>query len=115
MALTITPVFSHLASLGDRWMNVVKVDLDSSYPSGGYTLKPTDLGFAATVDDEFHVEAISKLGYVFWYDHTNQILHAYQQDYDLASADAPLVEVGTGTDLHTVTGIRVSAIGRFHS
>lgn len=78
MSLTITKLFSNPVTVGDRWLNVVKCDLDNSYPSGGYSLKPADMGFMAATDDEFHVKAISKAGYIMHYDHTTQKLQVYE-------------------------------------
>lgn len=115
MALTITPVFSQPVPIGDRWMNVVSVAFDASYPTGGLSLKPTDLGFTSAADPEWHIHIGPQAGYIFVYDYTNQKLLAYDQKDPAAAggADIALPQVGNTVNLATLTGVRVTAYGRY--
>lgn len=110
MALTNARVLA--TNIGDRWMHVYTIAFDSSYPTGGEPLAQTDLGFASTVDDEFHVIIGPKAGYVFEFDYTNLKVIAYHSDND-AVADSALIQVPDTTNLSTLTGVRVTAFGRF--
>lgn len=112
MALTITPIFAYPVPVGDRWMNVVKVDFDSSYPTGGESLLRTDLGFGTTVDPEFHVLTDPTLGYISRYDHTNQLLKVYSefQTYTATYDPASLGAVAARDDAITVTGVAATDI-----
>lgn len=75
MALTLTKIYGPI-SVGDRWEICNKVALDNSYPTGGYSLKPSDLGFAvaANSDPEFVCEVDAANGWSCLYDYTNQKL-----------------------------------------
>ena len=112
MALTITKVFSHPVPVGDKWMSVYEIAGDASYPTGGYSLLPSDLGFAPTNDPEFHceVKAAPGAGYLFTYDHVNQKVKAY---WTGAGLSAVLAEVTNATNLSAVTHVRVLAFGRY--
>jgi hypothetical protein len=112
MALTITTI-SKPHKFGDRWRSASKVVCDNSYATGGYSLKPTDLGFAVTTDDEWHVD-ISGLGGGLQaeYDYTNQKLlvkaavRAYTATFDPASLAATTAR----DDAITVTGVAATDI-----
>ena len=109
MALTLTRV-SGPTAVGDGWRNVWTAAADSSYPTGGWPLTKASLGFAATVDPTFNVQAENSSGYVLEYDHTNSKLKAYRQ----TAATGALAEVPNTTDLSaTVTAARISAQGKF--
>lgn len=75
MAIAITKIYGPV-SVGDRWEICNKVALDNSYPTGGYALKPSDLGFsnAANNDPEFVCEIDAANGWSSVYDYTNQKL-----------------------------------------
>lgn len=78
MALTITTVAKPY-STGDRWCSVSKVALDSSYPTGGYALTPSQLGFtnAANNDPEMTIEVDSANGWSAVYNYTTQKLQLF--------------------------------------
>jgi hypothetical protein len=84
-----------------------RVTLDSSYPTGGYTITPNQLGLGA-ID---FVIANDRLGYSFDWDYTNNKLLVYRGDNANASP-APGVQVSNGADLSAVTAVRVRATGR---
>lgn len=105
MALSISTV--RRTVIGNMRMIIATVDFDSSYPTGGESLTPTDLGLN---NIEF-IMAEPNSGYVFQYDHTSQKLKAYYGNYD-QSSDGALTEVANTTNLSSVTGVRVIAIGR---
>lgn len=111
MSVTVTRVFGPV-SIGDRWMSVSKVDFDSSYPVGGEALTQGDLGFAATADPEFHVEAEPTLGFLARYDHTNQKLkvHSAIKTYTATYDPASLGAVTARDDAITVTGVAATDI-----
>ena len=84
------------------------VTFDSSYPTGGLALTPTDFGFK----ELFAVIAEPKStgGYQFVYDFATQKLLAYWGD-NAGGASGPLIQVTNGTNIATVVA-RVVAIGR---
>lgn len=105
MALTVTPKSNFV--IGDRRAVIADVDFDSSYPTGGEPLTAVNLGFTSRAD---LVIAEPAAGYTFEFDHTNSKLIARQGDNANAAA-APSVQVPDTTNLSTVTGVRVLAIG----
>lgn len=85
---------------------VCDIDFDSSYPTGGESLTPGNVGL---VGIDFCV-ITAKSGYVFEYDYTNQKLMAYWPDYNETTAGV-LVEVANTTDLSGVTDVKGFFIG----
>lgn len=108
MAITLTNI-SKPYSTGDRFVTVTKVALDNSYPTGGYSLKPTDLGFAATTDPEFTVSIDEALGWGAVYDYVNQKLMLY------AGTATTSAQVTNTTDVSAVTAMRVVATGKYRA
>jgi hypothetical protein len=84
-----------------------RVTLDSSYPTGGYTITPNQLGLGA-ID---FVLVADRLGYTFDWDYANNKLLVYQGDNTNAAA-APGIQVANATNLSAVTNVRVRATGR---
>lgn len=141
MALTITRTGDWHGVAGNLRYAYVKVDFDSSYPTGGESLTPADVGMREFVDVKIHPTS----GFLFEYDYTNEKILAYTQgaahatagsatldDYPVtagpgvtgsisisreASAGAatarwgPMKEVANTDDLSTVTGVRVFCWG----
>lgn len=105
MALTLTE--DKRTVHGDQDVVVYKVDFDSSYPTGGEALTPSDLGLR-NID---LVVPTSKDGHVFEYDYSNEKLQAFWADYD-AAADGALIEVADATDLSSVTDARLLVFGQ---
>lgn len=107
MALTIDS-FTRTV-FGNKRAVICNVDFDDSYPTGGESLTPTNLGLRK-ID---WLEAQPTGGYVFQYDYTNQKLLAYQQTdpADTGGADVPLAQAGSTEDLSGVTDVRVFALG----
>ena len=105
MALTVTTKSNFV--IGDRRAVIADIDFDSSYPTGGEDLTPETLGFTSRAD---FVLAEPAGGYLFEYDHTGKKLIARRGDNPNAAA-APAVEVTAATNLSTVTGVRIFAIG----
>lgn len=89
MSLTISKVTSQPVPVGDRWMTVNSVQFDNNYLAGGLPLVGTDLGFASTVDPEFHVQPNMKSGYTVHYDHAAGKLQAYAESPGAEFAYAP--------------------------
>ena len=102
-----------------------QVDFDSSYPTGGESLTPSQLGLETVA----FLIAESKSGYTFEYDYTNKKLKAFtstaahthtentsatyvQNATTSSSAAAAASEVANATDLSAVTNVRVLAFGR---
>jgi hypothetical protein len=106
LAITLTKLTSSAYSTGARFRTLYKLALDSSYVTGGYVIKSTDLGFSVgqASDPEFLVEVDNLNGYGFQYDYTNQKLILY------ATAGA---QVGGAVDLSAVNNARISAVGRW--
>lgn len=86
------------------WRSHTIVAADNSYVTNGYSMKPTDLGFASTVDPDFIVEVYNTYGYGWRYDYTNQKLLFYTTAGTQTSSLA---------DLSALTDIRVIARGKF--
>jgi hypothetical protein len=87
-------------------MTIANIAFDSSYPTGGEALAANTLGMSR-VDV---VLAEPSAGFLFEYNHSTQALVAYQMNYPSASV-GPAIEVANATDLSTVSGVRVVAIG----
>lgn len=105
MALAITNLEYHDA--GSLLARTANIATDSSYPTGGESLTPADLGLSTIK----FLAASANAGYVPEYDYTNQKLKLYYGDNNNAS-DGPLIEVPNTTDLSaTVTGIKIYAVG----
>jgi len=102
MALTITK--DHYGVSGDIRRHIATIDFDSSYPSGGEALTPADLALREI--KTLIVE--SKDGYQFEYDYANEKVKAFEAGADGGALD----EVADSTDLSSVTGVHVVALGR---
>jgi hypothetical protein len=107
VALTITRIYGPVPK-GDRFEIVNKVALDNSYPTGGYVLKPSDLGFAnaANSDPEFLAEVDSANGWAAVYDYTNQKLKLF------SATATTSTEVTNATDV-SAAAPRVVAISKY--
>jgi len=68
MALSIN--IKDRSVFGNKRVVIAEVNFDSSYPTGGEPLTPSDLGLQS-ID---FLNATSKAGYIFEYDYTNQKL-----------------------------------------
>jgi hypothetical protein len=77
-------------------MAIANVALDSSYPTGGYTLKPSDFGSSTAID---FVATQSPAGYDFEFDYVAYKLKAYRVN----TTGAALGEVPAATNLSAVT------------
>lgn len=106
--MVLEKVFPYPVPFGDRWIQILKVDYDASYPTGGESLTKAELGFGKAPDLVF---AIPHKGFAFEYDKTNEKLKAFYADYD-AVADGALIEVANTTNLSTLTDVPVIAIGQ---
>lgn len=93
--------------VGDRRVVIADFAFDSSYPTGGESLTPANLGFTSRIDFLF---AEPKSGYNFVYDRANQKLLAYYNDYD-AVADGAHIQVPDTTNLSSLSAVRVFAVG----
>ena len=140
MALTITRSGDWHGVAGNLRYAYVRVAFDSSYPTGGESFVPSDVGMREFVDVKIHPTS----GFVFEYDYTNEKILVYTQgvahgsagsvtldDYPVtagpgatsgasisreASATSPLrmgplKEIASTDDLSTVTGVRVFCWG----
>jgi hypothetical protein len=110
MALTVanTETGVYARAKGDEYETRKTIAFDSSYPTGGEPLTKGDLGFSAAPTV---VEIEPKSGYVFEYDFTNEKILAYYGDNNNAS-DGPLIEVPNATNLATITGVKIRAVGK---
>lgn len=71
MALTISNLVRH--NLGDTRLHVGTIAFDSSYPTGGESLTPANVGFHSLDSIDFDPQD----GYTFLYDHANQKVLVY--------------------------------------
>ena len=140
MAITVTKSGDWTGYMGNlRWARCT-VAFDSSYPTGGESFTPADLGMK-TID---LIQIHSKSGLIFEYDYTNKKVLAYSQGVSVGAAGAAtlddfpvdagpgastisvsltnsggsathnfgtLKEVPNTNDLSTITGVRIFAFG----
>jgi len=88
---------------GNKRVSICDAAMSSSYATGGDTLSAAMLKLRAV--ESLNVQ--SKGGYIFSYDYTNGKLQAYA----VGATGAALSEVANATNLASVTGIKVMAIG----
>lgn len=117
MALTITKPHPDVDSVfGNKRIKVRDIEFDSSYPTAGEGLVPSDVGLtridqvlpqgpAGNSDGTASTSAV-----VVRYDHTNEKLQAFQGDADATTGSAVLAEVGS-TDSLADFHVRVTFIG----
>jgi len=137
MGLTISN--QEYSVFGNKSVSFFDVAFDSSYPAGGESLTPADIGLL----EISHMQIAGNSGYIFEYDYTNKKLQALYprsaqvavvtdeltiaasgaanitsgQSIDVAgtfrsAVDAAVAgEVGAGVDLSGVTSVKVMAIG----
>lgn len=91
---------------GEGWrMLTGSLNLDNSYPAGGY---PLDL--SARLPNLTGVFVEPKGGYLMQYDYTNKKLQVFYFNYPGAAAGAA-IEVPAATNLAALVGIRLLALG----
>jgi hypothetical protein len=75
------------------------ITFDSSYPTGGEALLPTDVGLSSKVE---FISVSPAGGYIFEYDYSNEKVKAFNPTSDVT---APTVakEVANSSNLSTVT------------
>ena len=108
MAISITtPDGAHVGPAihgGTASKYVIKrIQLDSSYPTGGEALSPSTLGFNVI---HMVICDTEDSGYIAQYDYTNEKLAMYEAGADAAALD----EVANTTDLSAVY-VRILAYG----
>ncbi len=118
MALTISNLVRH--NVGDARLHVGTIDFDSSYPTGGESLTPANVGLTKIDSIDFD----STSGYTFVYDHTNQKVLAYVASpggtlskptftVEASGAIGTNMEIGLSADAATATvegGTGISAV-----
>lgn len=103
MALTVSRVFT--IKVSNKKCTVADITFDSSYPAGGESLTPTQLGMTV-VQKSF--PSLSTNNYVCKYNRSTSKLQALDGDYS-TSTDGPLQETAT-TDLSAET-VRMCFLG----
>lgn len=138
MGLTISN--KEFTVFGTKRVVFCDIAFDASYPTGGESLTPSDLGLS----EAKFVSIAGKSGYIFEYDYTNEKLKAMTPTANQGAVTtdkvtitasgaanitdgqscivdatfrsevdaAPADEVGNTTDLSAVTGVKVMFIGR---
>lgn len=104
MALTIDSKVR--ISLGNRTRVIANVDFDSSYPTGGESFSLSDFGLKRRVDIGLGFGS----GYFVEVDRTNNKILVYYANNDSGS-DGPLIEVANGTNLSSLTNVRIDVTG----
>lgn len=118
MALTLTAVDGASTVFGNKRVRTYDVEFDTSYPTGGESLTPSDAGLAAIDAVLPHGAAVNSDGsggtdaVAVVYDHTNQKLQAFRQTDPAAvgGAQVPLPEVTSTASLADFV-VRVTFIG----
>lgn len=99
-------------SEGARWKTVTPITVDTSYPTGGWALTPTQLGLPMGLVDEVYVTYNGKTaagGVTFVYDTANQKLMAFGG----AASGAVQAEITNATNLSgDFTNLQVVAVGQ---
>lgn len=114
MALSLTPVKEANTVFGNKRVRVFDVEFDDSYPTGGESLTPEDVGLRK-IDQVLGSVAVSSsdaAAVAVAYDFSNEKLQAFQQEDpgDAGGAAIPLPEVGSTDDLEGFTA-RLTFIG----
>lgn len=108
MAVTVTDVRKSV--FGDRRAVTVDVTFDSSYPTGGEALTPSQFGLQV-VDVVFAELAVAQTGQAtalaVSYDRVNEKLQAFETS---GTVDTPFAEVDDTDDLSDYV-VRLTAIG----
>jgi len=97
MALTVKN--KEYTVFGNKRVMFFEVDFDDAYPTGGEELKPATLGLRRF---DF-VNVTNKGGYTFDFDYTNNKIVVR----NISDGN----EVSNGTDLSSLTGVKVMVIG----
>ena len=110
MALTLSPVSR--TNFGDKRVRVYDVTFDSSYPTGGESLTPADVGLKIihTVQGSPARNADGPLAHPIVYDYANSKLLAHQFDGSALSTQA-FEEVAAGADLSAFS-TRLMIVGK---
>lgn len=112
MALTIANVDARAEDVfGRHKVRIVTVTFDSSYPTGGESFTPANVGLAQIDYVGISPDAAVLPGYVVQYDYTDEVLIVFgvEQDADAATTDQ-LDEEDDTTDLSTLV-VRLLVIG----
>jgi hypothetical protein len=100
LALTITPIQDGVDIIGRRRVLLADVNLDSSYPSGGYDVTTVGLGLKAVVGMDLIGGNTASGAYdPIFNTQTNKL----QVFYTPAAGGGAFVEVPNGTNLSAVT------------
>lgn len=102
MALTISNLVRH--NVGDARLHVGTIDFDSSYPTGGESLTPANVGLVKIDSMDFD----SQSGYTFVYDHSNQKVLVYVASPG-GTLDKPTFTVNSSGAIGTNMEIGLSA------
>ena len=87
-----------------RPIHMVKVDLDNSYPTGGYAITAHDVGFGHL--DHMVVQSACKQGYIIEWDGLTACIKVRR----VGSINSIMAEVPAGTDLSGIS-VDVMAVG----
>lgn len=115
MALTITKIANADYTEANKRVRVRSVTFDSSYPTGGESLTPADVGLRVITEARAHGafrKSDASDAVLVSYDYTNKKLLAYRQKDPAATggADIALPQVGNTIDLSAYSG-RITFIG----
>jgi hypothetical protein len=107
MSITINSGFE-ISSIGDKNLSLPIVALDDSYPTGGYPLSFTAVGFSGTVpnatDNGWSFFTVGgEGGFAYEYDFDNEKLKVFEMDLGTLTNGTSAV-TGTGTFLGTSAG-----------
>ena len=104
MAVAVSAL-EHGGVVGAQKVKYATVTFDSSYPTGGEPLTPSDFDLVS-ID---WIQTQDGVGYALYYDRTNSKLLAYYGNFD--AADGPLIQVPNATDLSAVA-VKVVVFGK---
>lgn len=109
MALTIANVNAQAEDVfGRHRVRLVTVTFDSSYPTGGESFTPADVGLSQ-IDAVFvSPDSNAAGGHTVQYDYTAETLKVYVEE--AVAAGGPLLEIAAASNLSTLV-VRVFVIG----
>lgn len=110
MALTLAKTNKQVGDevFGRTRVRIREVTFDSSYPTGGESFTPADVGLSEFLAVLVSVDSAAAGGHVVQYDYTNKKLMAFVEE--AVAAGGALVEVANTTNLSNLK-VRVVAIG----
>jgi hypothetical protein len=107
--MALTYAIKKRIARGNCRERLVEITLDTDYPADGWTLDPQDCGLLSTIDMLVVVGfEQNPIGYVFAFDHPDQLLKVYEAGAD--GGDLDEVQVGENNLANVVVRVLVTEV-----